>query len=821
MMAVSHLAAIVEFSDDAIVGKDLDGVVTSWNRGAEKIFGYAAGEIVGESILRLIPAHLQGEEAGILSKIRRGDGVPPFETVRQTKNGRLIEVSITVSPIRDAGGAIVGASKILRDVSVLRKQEREIVRLSRLYSALSQINQAIVRLPDRDELFRQVCRHLGVHGGFHMAWIAWNDPRTHRLMPVAEWGDTTGYLSSVEIYSDDRPKGRGPTGLAFRSGQPHICNDMLEDPALSEWREQIRARNFRASANFPIRMAGRIGGVLTVYADQPGFFQDKEVALLEEAASDISFALDNLAREDERARVASAVRSEKLFSDAMIDSMPGIIYFYDETGRFLRWNRNFEAVSGYSRDEIARMEPLDFFPDDDRRLMQQRIAEVFDRGEAFVEARFRAKDGRTTPHFFTGRRVVFEGRTCLVGVGVDISERKRAEAAQRTSEARYRALFEYAPDGILIADTKSNYLDANASICRMLGYTHEELVGRHASDIVALTEVAQIPQALDDIEASAEHHREWQFRRKDGSTFPAEVIATMMPDGNLMAMIRDVTDRKAAELAMRELNQTLERKVVERTAELEAAVVEAEKADRIKSAFLAAMSHELRTPLNSIIGFTGIVLKGLAGPLNAEQTKQLGMVQGSARHLLDLINDVLDISKIEAGQLEMRSERFDLPALVERALASVKPLADRKGLTLAAMLATGLGEMVGDRRRVEQVLINLLGNAIKFTDRGSVTLTAGVVPGFRNAPADPPQEAARLRVIDTGIGIKPEDLATLFKPFRQIDSGLARQHEGTGLGLAICRRLATLMGGEISATSTWQKGSEFVVTLPLQRPSAS
>ena len=819
-MAVGHLAAIVEFSNDAIVSKDLDGIVTSWNRGAERIFGHSAEEMVGKPILRLIPAHLQGEEAEILSKIRRGDSVPPLETVRWTREGRLIEVSIMVSPIRDGAGAVVGASTILRDISLLKKQEREIVQLSRLYSALSQINQAIVRLPDRDELFREVCRHLVVHGGFHMAWIAWNDAGTHRLMPVAEWGDATGYLSSVEIYSDDRPKGRGPTGVAFRSGRPYICNDMLEDPALSAWREQIRVRNFRASANFPIRLAGRIGGVLTVYADQPGFFQDKEVALLEEAANDISFALDNLAREDERRRVASAVRSEKLFSDAMIDSMPGILYFYDESARFLRWNRNFETVSGFSGEEIARMQPLDFFPVEDRRLLQRRITEVFDKGEAFVEALFRAKDGRTTPYFFTGRRVVFEGRTCLVGVGVDISERKQAEAAQRTSEARYRALFEYAPDGILIADTGSNYLDANASICRMLGYAHEELVGRHASDIVAPSEVPQIGQALDDIEARSEHHREWEFRRKDGSTFPAEVIATMMPDGNLMAMIRDVTDRKTAERALRELNQTLERKVAERTVELEAAVVQAEKADRIKSAFLAAMSHELRTPLNSIIGFTGIVLKGLAGPLNPEQAKQLGMVQGSARHLLDLINDVLDISKIEAGQLEMRRETFDVPALVERALASVRPLADRKGLTLSAMAASGLGEMVGDRRRVEQILINLLSNAIKFTDRGTVTLTAGIVPDFRNA-LDPPQEAVRLRVIDTGIGIKPDDLATLFKPFRQIDSGLARQHEGTGLGLAICRRLATLMGGEISARSTWRKGSEFVVTIPLRRPSAS
>jgi signal transduction histidine kinase len=226
----------------------------------------------------------------------------------------------------------------------------------------------------------------------------------------------------------------------------------------------------------------------------------------------------------------------------------------------------------------------------------------------------------------------------------------------------------------------------------------------------------------------------------------------------------------------------------------------------------------LRTPLNSIIGFTGIVLQGLAGPLNAEQTKQLGMVRGSARHLLELINDVLDISKIEAGQLEVRAEPFDLAASLERVVASVKPLAEQRGLTLTVVVPPAPGEMISDRRRVEQILLNLLNNALKFTERGGVSLTVEHVPDFRAEPDAAPRPAVRLRVADTGIGIRPEDLATLFQPFRQIDTGLTREHEGTGLGLAICRRLALLLGGTISATSVWSQGSEFTVLLPLQPP---
>jgi signal transduction histidine kinase len=258
----------------------------------------------------------------------------------------------------------------------------------------------------------------------------------------------------------------------------------------------------------------------------------------------------------------------------------------------------------------------------------------------------------------------------------------------------------------------------------------------------------------------------------------------------------------------------------ETQAALRVAMEAAEAADRIKSAFLATMSHELRTPLNSIIGFTGIVLQGLAGPLTAEQSKQLGMVRDSARHLLALINDVLDISKIEAGELPVACEPFDLARSIEKVAGIVRPMADKKGLALLVEVAPALGSMVSDARRVEQVLLNLLGNAVKFSEQGAITLRAEAVSGFKLDAQHEPVPAVRLSVADTGIGIKPEDMAVLFTPFRQIDSALSRKHEGTGLGLAICRRLTELMGGTIEVHSQWGQGSVFTVTLPLQAPSA-
>ncbi|MBC8011910.1 MAG: PAS domain S-box protein [Burkholderiales bacterium] len=511
------------------------------------------------------------------------------------------------------------------------------------------------------------------------------------------------------------------------------------------------------------------------------------------------------AREEESRLAEARAEGERRFSETMIESMPGIIYFYDQQGKFLRWNRNLERVTGYTAEEVARMTPLDFFAPVDRPELERRIGEVFERGESSVEAFFRAKDGRMTPYFFTGRSVVSDGRACLVGVGIDITERHRAEAALHASEERYRTTLDGILEGCQLIGHDWRYLYLNDAAAIHNRRPNSELLGRTTPEVWPGIEASAVFHMLNRCQTErVALHDEIEFAYPDGAKGWFDVRCQPVPEGIFVLSI-DISERKAAEGALLELYVNLEHKVAERTEELQAALVRAEAADRLKSAFLATMSHELRTPLNSIIGFTGIVLQGLAGPLNAEQAKQLGMVRGSARHLLELINDVLDLSKIEAGQLEVRAEPFDLAESISRVVASVRPLAEKKGLELVAHTADSPTGMCGDRRRVEQVLINLLNNAIKFTDHGRVTLVADGIG-----------DSVRLRVSDTGIGIKPDDLAMLFQPFRQIDTGLARQHEGTGLGLAICRRLVTLLGGEITVASEWARGSDFTVLLPLQ-----
>ncbi len=278
------------------------------------------------------------------------------------------------------------------------------------------------------------------------------------------------------------------------------------------------------------------------------------------------------------------------------------------------------------------------------------------------------------------------------------------------------------------------------------------------------------------------------------------IVVMLFILGGSMLLKRQVNARTRE---LRQLNQQMEERIKQRTAELSEAMEKAKAADHLKSAFLATMSHELRTPLNSIIGFTGILLQGLAGSLNEEQKKQMGMVKNSSLHLLALINDVLDISKIEAGQLRLSPTLFALKPVIEKTLDLISPAARKKAIALQLEIAPDVSEVTQDQRRLEQVILNLLNNAVKFTDKGRIRIVCRRL-----------KDQYQIAVTDTGMGIRPEDIPSLFAPFHQVETGLARRHEGTGLGLSISKKLIEMMGGTIAVESTWEQGSTFSIWFP-------
>jgi PAS domain S-box-containing protein len=405
---------------------------------------------------------------------------------------------------------------------------------------------------------------------------------------------------------------------------------------------------------------------------------------------------------------------------------------------------------------------------------------------------------------------------------MDISEQKSIEEKLSASERKYRELVMLANSIILRWTRDGRITFLNEFGQRFFGYTEEQILGQHVIGTI-------VP---DNETTGRDLHPLMEAILADPKKFERNINENMRRSGErvwidwtnkvildehgriqeILSIGSDITARRHAEEKVRQLNddlrrhaEILEQRVEERTAELVAAKKRAESADRIKSAFLANMSHELRTPLNSIIGFTGILLQELAGPLNNEQHKQLSMVQGSSRHLLALINDVLDISKIEAGQLALSVTSFELRPSIEKMVKLVLPMAEKKGLDLRLDIADDIKTAITDQRRLEQVILNLLNNAVKFTQNGQVRISCRTE-----------NDRYCLSVSDTGIGMRSEDIPGLFQPFHQIDTGLARKHEGSGLGLSICKKLLDMMNGTIDVRSQWGQGSTFTIRFPIR-----
>jgi PAS domain S-box-containing protein len=814
----AHLATTLRSIAEGVILTDIEGRITMLNGAAETLTGWrdanAKGKHFREVVRVLDRESRQPLEPLTTEVVRRESTVIPGTTVLLvSQDGTERMVIQSASPIPGNGG-VAGVALICRDVT-----ERE------LADTAFRASQKTFRLIS--ENMSDVITLLDLEGRV----LFQSRNQYNSLLPDVSRGE--GVFDYV--VEEDRPLILGSIQRLAETGEPQRLEFRIRKPDSS------------------VLVVESVGTLVRQADGQP----ERIVAVSRDVTK---------RREIERHLV-----EEKEFNDTLLASLPGIFFMCDPQRRLLRWNRNFELVTGHTPDEVAELDLLTFFPHQEQQHMQECIGLSLRAGKSDVETAVWHRNGRLTAYYISGIRCEIEKQPAVLCVGIDISGRKAAEEALLATSQRLdrqnHALGEQARNPALRGDNLSIAFHTITEVAsRTLGVARTSIwfyqrddaaihcedlfdypTGRHTQG--SIIHSAQNPayfQALAEGRVIPAHYARNDPRTKEflesylkplgitsmldapirlegrmigvichehtGSprewTLDEQNFAGSMAD--LVALSLEVWQRRQAESALREARDQLEIKVAERTRELSEANDQLKELDRLKSEFLAMMSHELRTPMNSIIGFTGILRQELAGPLNDEQKKQLGMVHFSARHLLDLINDLLDLSRIESGKMDVSLEEVEVAEVARQVIESLQPAATQKGLSLTSEIVDPGREILTDRKRAYQILLNLTNNAVKFTDKGSIKIV------IQNQGS-----GVQFEVIDTGIGIKPEQLANLFQAFRQVDGSARRVYEGTGLGLYLCKKLVNMLGGSIGAESNFGVGSRFYFTLPATPPPSN
>jgi PAS domain S-box-containing protein len=475
--------------------------------------------------------------------------------------------------------------------------------------------------------------------------------------------------------------------------------------------------------------------------------------------------------------------------ELITDALVGI----DRDGNIVFWGKSAETMLGYTRAEaVGRNFAELVIPADRVQEHIRTLREVFASGAPTYESVRRKKDGSL---IYVDVTFSLVHRPPLTDKFVLSSEKDvtRLKVMRSTMllRSRFGNLTESMPDAIIMADATGRIVLVNTQTERLFGYDRLELLGNRIEVLLPVQghrEGFFADPLVRQMGAGLELHG----KRKDGTEFPVEIKLSPIDteDGMLaLSAIRDITERKRSEMALREKN------------------VELADAIQAKDRFLATMSHELRTPMNAIIGFAGTLLMKLPGPLNRDQEKQLNIVRTSAGHLLALINDLLDLSKIEAGKVDLTHEPTACAEVLHDVENALRLQAEAKGLGLHVTTPERGCIIRTDRRALNQIVLNLANNAIKFSDSGTIEL------GLANTSIEG-KPGIELTVTDTGVGIRADDQARLFEAFTRLGTSSERNREGTGLGLHLSQKLAGLLGGRIACRSEFGSGSTFTLSLP-------
>ena len=762
-----------EIRDAVVVGDAETGRIVLWNPAAEALFGLSAAEAVGLPIETLVPESLRQRHRAGLAHFRetgRGaivDSGLVMELPALRRSGEQITIELTLSPIRAIGSPGQFALAVVRDATQRKQSELDRLRLIREQAtrAAAEVQTA---LDEAETKFRSLVEQLPA-----IVSLNAHDKISSPLYVSPQIEEILGY--TPDEYTAD-------PAFWLQTVHPADVEQVLAEIArTNDTGEPFRLEYRRITRDGRVIWILDEGVLVRDNAGRPLYWQTVQLDV-----TDRKRAAEDLAQSEERFRTA--------FDHAAIG-----MSLVDLDGRFLRVNPALCGLTGYSEAELLTKSFQEItHPEDLQADLAQVKRQLAGEMRAFqMEKRYLRKDGEFI-WIRLNSALMRDARGAplhFIGQLEDITERKRAEETVRKSEARFRSLISNATDIITILDAEGVIHYESPPIERILGYHREELQGLNAFEFVHPDDRAATWAAFQRAIADPGFVPtvEFRFRRRDGSWGWLESTGTnLLADPDVRGFVvnsRDVTERKRA------------------NEELQSALEAAKAANQAKGVFLDMMSHELRTPLQAVLGYSEFLLEGSEGLLTTEQREDLGYIHKAAGRMIALINQTLDLSRMEAGRLELAAEPVDLVQVIEQVRQDVAPQSAVRGLALRIDLPSSLPSVIGDPERLRQVLLNLVGNAVKFTEEGSVSVTAVPTAG-----------GVEVIVTDTGIGIPAEAMPFIFDEFRQVDNGLTRRHGGAGLGLAIARKLTEQMGGSISVNSDVGSGTTITLHLPIGIP---
>lgn len=537
------LHTLIENAPFEIWARNKDSVGILENKKIVKHFGSILGKKPESS-----PVIMQNYNLWVSNNKKALNGTIVDSECDYVVNGKKRYYQQIVAPIYN-NGLVDGIAGFNIDITKRKLDELEIIRANRVYALTSKISQMIIDAKDPDTIFSEACNIAIEYGHFRMAWIGLVKDGSTVIQPVTWAGHEEGYLEAIkEITIKNKLQGKGPTGSSIRTGKPFSSTDITKDAIMVPWRDEALKRGYRSSAAFPIKVDGEILGAFTLYAAEPSFFNNSEIKLLEEVTNNIGFALEKIEAEKEKQKAQDDFLKEKLFTDAVIDSIPGLLYLYDAEGNLKRWNKKHLEITGYSADELNNFFVLDWYRDnpEDCEKIKAEIKKTLEEGYSAAEAKLTTKDGRKISFYFTAVKLVIDEKIYFTGIGIDITDRKKALEEIIYNEQRLRVLSEASFEGILFSENGVIF-DINEQLLKIIGYNREEVIGHQ---IIEFVKEESRGNVKEKILKNDEDAYELLVIRKDGTTIVIESRArTMLTDNRKIrvSVIRDITERKRLE----------------------------------------------------------------------------------------------------------------------------------------------------------------------------------------------------------------------------------------------------------------------------------